>query len=133
MSNPIDKEQAIYQFWSSFDIPAYEENSVPTYEEGTGYEELSFPYITYTVSTDSIGNVVLLSGRIMFRSSSWEAADKVAAQIAESLEGHKVIKIDGGYVYLVKGSPFAQNMKDPEDASVRIKIINVLAEFLTAY
>ena len=35
----MTKAAAIYQFWNSFGLTAYEENSVPT--------DATFPYITY--------------------------------------------------------------------------------------
>jgi len=130
MTNSLDKAQAIHDFWASFDIPAYDENTVPTGEDAP-----EFPYITHSVATDSIGNVVQLSGSLWYRTPTWEEIDLKAEQIAKELGeyGHKVIKIDGGYVFLVKGTPFAQRMSDPSDDMVRRIYINVLAEFLTAY
>ena len=43
----MTKEAALYQFWSSFGLTAYEENSVPA--------QAAFPYISYEVITDSFG------------------------------------------------------------------------------
>ena len=123
----MNKAQAIDTFWNSFNIPAYDENSVP--------EDATFPYITYSESTDSIGNAVMLNASIWDRSTSWEGislkAEEIAKKIAEY--GHYTIKIDTGYIWLVKGTPFAQRMSDPNDDKVRRIYLNVLGEFLTAY
>ena len=122
----MNKLQAIDYFWNDFGIPAYDENSVP--------DDAKFPYITYSVATDSLGNVVPMSASIWDRSTSWvtisDKAEAIAKRLAEF--GYYKIKLDVGYVWLVKGTPFAQRMSDPDDSIKRI-YLNVLAEFLTAY
>lgn len=122
----MNKLQAIDYFWNDFGIPAYDENSVP--------DNAKFPYITYSVATDSLGNVVPMSASIWDRSTSWvtisDKAEAIAKRLAEF--GYYKIKLDVGYVWLVKGTPFAQRMSDPDDSIKRI-YLNVLAEFLTAY
>lgn len=120
----MTKDEAIYSFYSGFGLPAYDENTVP---EGS-----ALPYITYFVSTDSIGNMVILSASLWYRSTSWAAIQNKADEIAAALgHGGKIIKIDNGYLWLVKGSPFAQRMSEPSDKMVRRIIININAEFLT--
>lgn len=120
----MTKDEAIYSFYSGFSLPAYDENTVP---EGS-----ALPYITYSVSTDSIGNMVILSASLWYRSTSWAAIQDKADEIAAALGyGGKIIKIDNGYLWLTKGSPFAQRMSEPSDKMVRRIIININAEFLT--
>lgn len=127
MSLP-DKEQAIQSFWSSFGLTAYDSSTIPT-----GDNAPEPPYITYDVITDSIGTPVLLTGSLWYRSNSWaditHKKDEIAADIGY---GHKIISIDGGYLYITKGTPFAQRMAD-EDDSIRRIVINLMVEFLTAY
>lgn len=123
----MNKDQALDTFWNSFGWPAYDQNSVP--------DDVKFPYITYNESTDSLGNVLSLSASLWDRSNSWERVslkkDEVAKKIGEY--GHHTIKLNGGYVWLVKGTPFAQRMADPNDDKVKRIYLNVLGEFLTAY
>lgn len=124
----MDKGQAIYNFWSRFGLPAYEENTVP---DNSGDR-----YITYSVQFDSIGNVVNLYGNIWdYNSHSWEFVDKKAQEIAEYIEKKYPISygIDNGRLYIAKGTPFAQHMSDPNSDLVRRVYINIQAEFLTAY
>ena len=120
----MTKDEAIYSFYSGFSLPAYDENTVP---EGS-----ALPYITYSVSTDSIGNMVILSASLWYRSTSWAAIQDKADEIAAALGyGGKIIKIDNGYLWLTKGSPFAQRMSEPSDKMVRRIVLNISAEFLT--
>lgn len=123
----MNKAQKLHEFWSSFEIPAYDENSVP--------DDVKYPYITYSVVDDSIGNVTSPTASIWYRSSSWAGVEakknEVAKRIAE--HGFLSLKIDDGYIYLVKGVPFAQRMVDPSDELVKRMYLNLQAEFLTAY
>lgn len=121
----MDKDQALYTFWSSFGLPAYDETSVPDYTE--------YPYITYSTSLSSLGNVVTLNASLWYYSTSWTDASNKAKEIAEYVGLHKVLPLDKGYLYIVQGSPFAQRMGDDTDERIRRIIINLQAEFLTAY
>lgn len=123
----MDKAQALNHFWSSFGLPAYDENTVP--------DDAVLPYITYNTVTDSLGNVVPLSGSVWYHGTSWQAVEAKAAEIAEYVgrRGHVVIELDNGYVWFTKGTPFAQRTPDPDDPQMRRIYINIMAEFLTAY
>lgn len=123
----MNKSQAIYNFWSGFNIPAFDENSVP--------DNTPFPYITYSEATDSLGNVVILTGSIWDRSNSWERVSLKANEIAEKLgkNGYHIMQLDDGYLWMYKGSPFAQRMGDPDDTKIKRIYLNVRAEFLTQF
>lgn len=121
----MDKAQALHYFWSSFGLPAWDENTVP--------ESATLPYITYETSTDSFENTISLSASIWYRSMSWteisRKAEEIAAHIANMYP--QTIKIDNGRLYISKGTPFAQRMSDP-DKNIRRILINIEVEFLTA-
>lgn len=122
----MDKAQALHTFWSGFGIPAYDENSVP--------DDAVMPYITYTVATDSIDNPVPLTASIWYDSTAWDTISQKAEEVAETVgkQGHLSIPVDGGYLYMTKGTPFIQRMPDTSDTVKRI-YINIMVEFLTAY
>lgn len=121
----MTKAAAIYQFWNSFDIPAYEENSVP--------EDAKFPYITYQLVTDSLDNDVQMAVSVWYRGSSWTEANAKAEEISQAVgQGGKTIKCDGGRIWIKRGSPFAQNMGDESDNLIKRKYLNITAEFFTA-
>jgi hypothetical protein len=126
----MTKAEALYYFWSQFGVPAFDENTIPT-----GADSPSMPYITYESSTDSLGGELALTGSLWSRSASWESAENLAELIAATIAGRGfwITKIKGGYLRIFKRSPFAQRMADPSDDMIRRIVINITAEFMTAY
>lgn len=127
----MTKEAALYNFWSMFGLPTYEENAVPTGEDGEYVAE--FPYITYQVVTDSFGNDVALTGSVWYRSTSWKEANAKAQEISDMLSrGGVTLACDGGIIWIRRGIPFAQSMGDDSDDLIKRKYINLVAEFMMA-
>lgn len=124
----MTKAAALYNFWSGFGLPAYEETSVPTGEDAP-----AFPYITYQVVTDGFGGDVALTASVWYRSESWLEINAKTEEIGENIgRGGRVIPCDGGAIWLKRGQPFAQSMGDDADNMIRRKYINLVAEFMTA-
>ena len=124
----MNKWQAIDKFWNSFSWNAYDENSLIT-----GENSPSLPYITYSAQTSGIGQILTLTASLWDRSTSWKNVSDKADEIAEAIgTGYKIEKVDGGFLWIVRGQPFAQRMIDEDDMIRRIYIITN-AEFLTAY
>jgi len=123
----MDKGQAIQSFWASFGLPAYDSTTVP--------DDAQMPYITYSVATDSLDNVVNLSASVWYRSTSWADISQKAEEIAKSIIEMQppTIKFDGGRLYIAKGTPFAQRMTDPSDDVIRRMYLNIQAEYFSAY
>ena len=119
----MDKAQAVHDFWSGFGLTAYDENSVP--------DDAQMPYITYSVVTDSLEYIALLTGSVWYRETTWENASQKAEHISASLKNGIIIKLDRGYVYLYRGTPFAQRMGDETDDMIKRVYFNVNAEYLT--
>ena len=121
----MTKAAAIYQFWNSFGLTAYEENTVP--------DGASFPYITYQLVTDSFDREIPLSASLWYRSESWTAINAKTEEISQKISrGGKIIPCDGGAIWLKRGQPFAQNMGDESDDLIKRKYLNITAEFITA-
>ena len=121
----MTKAAAIYQFWNSFGLTAYEENTVPT--------DAAFPYITYQLVTDSFYREVPVTASLWYRSESWTAINAKTEEISQKISrGGKIISCDGGAIWLKRGQPFAQNMRDESDDLIKRKYLNITAEFLTA-
>ena len=121
----MNKAQAIHQFWSMF-LTAYDEHTVPT-----GADAPKFPYITYSLSEDNLDNNVIMHASLWYRSPSWSEIEAKAAQIAATISRGEPIPIDGGYVWIKRGSPFAQRGNDPNDDMIRTIHINITTEYLT--
>ena len=121
----MTKAAAIYQFWSGFGLTAYEENTVP--------EDAAFPYITYQLVTDSFDREVAAAASLWYRGESWTAINAKTEKIARFIGGGGcLIDCDGGFIWLKRGSPFAQNMGDESDDLIKRKYINVTVEYMTA-
>ena len=121
----MTKAAAIYQFWNSFGLTAYEENSVP--------DDAAFPYITYQLVTDSFDREIPLTASIWYRSESWAGINAKAEEISQKISrGGKIIPCDGGAIWLKRGQPFAQSMGDESDDLIKRKYLNITAEFMTA-
>ena len=121
----MTKAAAIYQFWSSFGLTAYEENTVPT--------DAAFPYITYQLVTDSFDREIPLTASIWYRSESWAGINAKTEEISQTISrGGKIISCDGGAIWLKRGQPFAQSMGDESDDLIKRKYLNITAEYLTA-
>lgn len=119
-----DKWQALQQFWENFGLPVYDENTVP--------DEAEMPYITYEARTANFDKPLFLTAQIFYYSPSWAEISRKADEIARFIGyGYRIIKINGGYLYIAQGSPFAQRMSEQDDM-VRRMVINISCEFFTA-
>lgn len=123
----ILKTQALYNFFSGFELPAYEENTVPT-----GKIAPELPYITYATATSGFDDNVQISASLWYKGYAWDDADRKAAEINTALaHGGKMIPYTGGALWIRRGTPFAQHMADDDDTIRRI-YLNLTAEFLSA-
>jgi hypothetical protein len=121
----MTKAAAIYQFWSSFGLTAYEENTVPT--------DSAFPYVTYQLVTDSFDREVTATSSLWYRGESWTDINAKTEEISQKISrGGKIIPCDGGAIWLKRGQPFAQSMGDESDDLIKRKYLNITAEFMTA-
>lgn len=120
----MNKAQALDYFWNGFNIPAYDENSVP--------DSSTFPYITYQAATDSMGNVLSLSASLWYKETGWKNITDKAEAIAKTIGySYNSVRIDDGFMVIYKGTPFANRMKDPDDDLVKRMLLNITVEFLT--
>ena len=120
----MTKAAAIYHFWSGFGLTAYEENSVPT--------DALLPYITYQLVTDSFDREVPTAASLWYRDTSWVAINAKTEEISSHIGlGGKIIKCDGGLIWIKRGQPFAQNMGDETDNLIKRKYLNLAIEYFT--
>ena len=122
----MTKAAAIYQFWSGFGLTAYEENTVS--------EDAVFPYLTYQLVTDSFDREIAATASLWYRGESWTAINAKTEEISAHIGlGGKIIKCDGGRIWIKRGQPFAQNMGDESDDLIKRKYLNVNIEYFTAH
>lgn len=121
----MDRTQALYSFWSSFGLHAYDEQTVP--------DGVQMPYITYETAAGDLYQQVALTASIWYRSNSWSEITQKMENINDELGlGGKVVPFEGGALWIKRGSPFAQRVAEPNDDSVRRYFLNIVAEFISA-
>lgn len=119
----MDKWEALYDFWSSFGIPAYDELKA---------QKTEYPYITYEAATSSFDNIVAISASIWDRSTSFETVDKKADEIKQYIESMGCPEIYGGrYRVFIGNSTYSRHANDPDDDQIVRSILSVNFEFMT--
>lgn len=127
----MNKAESIHAFFSSFGIPAYEENSVPDYLDDAQAEKNEPPYITYQLATDEFrGEPAAITADIWDCSESWAFLNNIVDEISEAIGRHKSLLCDDGYIIVTKGNPFAQSISDDTDIYKR-KYLNLTLTFIT--
>lgn len=122
----MNAQAALNNFWNGFGWDAFDENTVPENAFASRSE-----YITYSSSQAFFDEPVMLTASLWQRSTSWTGTVSKMQQIAEAIGlGGKVLAADDGFVWIKRGTPFAQRMSD-EDPAVRRIYMNVEVEFFT--
>lgn len=121
-----DYAQALHQFWSGFEWPAYDSATVPSEDFGPGDKR-----ITYSVVQDEFLYDVSMSVSLWDRSYSWENISKKSDEIYTAIGlGGVMLEYDNGHIWIKRGHPFSQRMSDTDDAIRRI-YLNIEAEYIT--
>lgn len=124
MANLKDAAQTWVDFLEQFDLPVYDENTVP--------EDAPLPRITYSWAEGELETPVVLSASIWYRSKSWKEITLKAEDVYKAVGyGGAVLPIPEGYIWVTRGAPFSQRVTD-EDDGIRRVLLNFTAEFLRA-
>ena len=130
----MTKAAAINEFWNSFGLKAFEENTLLDVDENGQEIKPEFPYITYQLVTDSFDREVMATASVWYRDYGWKKANAKTEEISAHIGlGGKIIKCDGGRIWIKRGHPFAQNMGDESDDLIKRKYLNVTIEYFTAH
>lgn len=121
----MTKAAALHQFFSSFGMSAYAAASVP--------EDAVFPYLTYELITSAWeGGEVGLTVNLWFYTESEAIPNAKAQELSKSIGlGGRVIPCDGGYIWLKRGSPWCQSLRDEASPTIKRRYLNVTAEYFT--
>lgn len=118
----MTKGAALQQFFDSF-LPAYATNAVP--------DDVVLPYLTYDAVFDAEGGAQSLTVNLWFYTTSEAVPNAKAQEISDSIGiGGKLLKFDGGYIWIRRGSPFCQALADETDKNIKRRYLNITAEFL---
>lgn len=122
-------EQTIHNFWSSFGLTAYDENSVPY--------GAKLPYITYSVNIGDItSGPVTTQASLWYRSMSWKEITEKSDEIRNYLGlGGVMIEHDRGAIWIKRGNTFSQraaagSSESEQDNTIRRVVLTVDIEFI---
>ena len=118
----MTKGAALQQFFGQF-MTAYASNAVP--------DDAVLPYLTYDAVFDAWGGgAVSLTVNMWFHTTSEAVPNAKALELSDALGiGGVTLPVDGGLIWLKRGSPFCQSLADDTDKNLK-RYINVTAEFL---
>jgi hypothetical protein len=123
----MTKAAALYDFFSSFGLPAYADTAVP--------DDAEYPYLTYNLVLNAWdGGETAITVNLWDRTTKESTLNALAEQISETIGiGGKVLSCDLGYVWLKRGNPFCQSLVDEQSSDIKRRYINISAEYLTLY
>ena len=108
--------KAVYQFFSGFQIPAYDQQAVP--------EDAELPYITYYVQEPEWGTQSTGFAQVWYRTKSRATVNAKADEIAQAIGDRGVmLECRGGYVVIRPESPLIVPVKDGDVLGNRINFI----------
>ena len=129
----MDSWQALHAFWSGFDVPAYDEQTVFDERYSPAY-----PHITYESAAGTNGNTELLTASLWDmvdpteQTASWSWLKKKAEEIKHAIGygGLKMVVEGGGiWIKLPETSPFSRPMPSGEDNILRIQM-NIEVDYI---
>ena len=103
----INTAQALYQFWSSFGLPAYTVGTVPL--------EAQLPYITYSLVETEPFQPLTHYAQVWYRTTSNSALLAKVDEIMAVLKNGVKISCGGGYVALRGATVNLQVDMNPEN------------------
>lgn len=121
----MTKAAALHQFFNGFGIPAYTSTSVP--------DDVVFPWLTYELITSAWeGGPVGLTVNLWYRTTSEAIPNAKAQELSEAIGRSGVnAPCDGGYIKILRGSPWCQSLSDDTDPVIKRRYINVTAQYYT--
>ena len=129
----MTKAAALYNFFSGFTIPAYEENTV--YAMAEQGQAPAYPYLTYEVKTGffDMENSLTINFTLWYRSTAWTAANAKSQEISAAIGRRGVmLPVDGGRLWLRRtDGQWGENNGDASDDMVKRLDHSVILNYYT--
>ena len=129
----MDSWQALNAFWSGFDVPAYDEQTVFDERYSPAY-----PHITYESAAGTNGNTELLTASLWDmvdpteQTAAWSWLKQKAEEIKHAIGyGGLKMRVEGGgiWIKLPNTSPFSRPLPSGEDNILRIQM-NIEVDYI---
>lgn len=120
----MTKDQALQAWFEQF-MAAYPATSVPS--------DAVFPWLTYEYADSSWEEgEVGLTVNLWFYTESEAVPNEKARELSRAIgPGGVTIPCDSGLIWLKRGSPWCQSLREETDPRIRRRYINITAEYLT--
>lgn len=99
--------KALAEFFSGFDIPAYEENSVP--------DNAALPYITYQITVPDWRESASITACVWYSGTSFKEIFDKTDEISKYVGEGRRIPVEGGSLQIFKDTPFSQVVSTSKD------------------
>ena len=122
----MTKDEAIFDFFSGFDVAVYALAAVP--------DDAVMPYIAYTMSSGAWGDEnVGIDAQLWYYTESELLPEGKASEIGAALGlGGTMLPCDGGAVWLRRGNPWQQSIFDESEKNARGRRLSLTAQFITS-
>lgn len=115
---------AALQAWFEQFLPAYTDASVP--------DDAVFPWLTYELVSGAWGEEDGITVNLWYYTQSEAVPNAKAQEIANAIGmGGVFVHYDGGAMWIKRGSPWCQSVKDDSDPNIKRRYINITVEYLS--
>lgn len=116
---------AALQAWFSKFLPSYPVSNVP--------DDVVFPWLTYELTTGAWDSGDIgLTVNLWFYTESEAVPNAKAQELSDAIGmGGIMIPCDGGAIWIKRGSPWCQNIRDDTDHNIKRRYLNITIEYLT--
>lgn len=120
----MTKNKALYAWFNEF-MPFYRASSVSN--------DVVMPYGTYEYIDSAFdAGEVGLTVNLWFRTESEAVPDEKAQELSKRIGiGGATIQCDGGYIRILRGSPWCQSLVYQDDPNIKRRYINLTAKYFT--
>lgn len=121
----MTKGEALHNFFSRFGMAAYASTAVP--------DDVVLPYLTYEAIFDTWeSGEVGLTVNLWFYTDSEAVPNAKVQEISAAIgSGGTTLPCDGGFIWIKRGSPWCQSLRDETDSTIKRRYLNVSVEYLT--
>ncbi len=120
----MTKDKALHAWFGQF-LPAYPASSVPG--------DAVFPWLTYDLILGAWDSgEASITVNLWYYTESEATPNAKAQEIADAIGmGGVFVSCDEGAIWLKRGTPWCQAIKDDTEPNIKRRYLNITAEFIT--
>lgn len=119
----MNRAQALYLWFSGFDITAYPAYSVP--------DDAILPYMTYTPIFGDFGYPVSITVNCWANTESEVVVFNMVKAVVDRAKRNPIFVYDGGAIRFSPDGNWGQDVPTDIDPGLKVKTMNLTAEFLS--